>query len=994
MRLLHIHCVLHASYVLPEGPSSTLAAILGVLLYVFSSDIDDGKTTMTTTTAANRDLDTGPSQQPKFDSTITQSLDAEASAFWAMEALLTGLREALEEELEMDTGPTTMSRNGEAWNRAFSRMLRAVDAPLWEELRGKSLDPALPYYSSRWIPTLFTHALLRITDVLPIWDAVFTLPQFAKAQDASSLAPQVEFLLDVGVAMLTRARVSLLCLGKGALSPSRAVPRSLWAEEQFALPTSNFQTPSAYSPAGTPRLLLAPSPSSSAWGLVGGLAESEAGEAFLEGVKILQAYDVDEFGGVERVLEGAWGMYARRIGREAMDMHIPAIRVNDGARLEIQTNGSWAARQGHPQPQLSRLDRLADTVWRGITNDVNDELTSPSPSPSPTSPGVAVVPKFTITGPPPNKPSSLGFGARLRDTVWKGVTNQADSDGPSPDPSPEPSPVASRSSSPLLVAEDEEPNLEGDQKPKSGAGAGGGWFGGLRDSNAAATLVKTSTNLRVRAMDVLGRTSPKLEPKPEPEPVSETPSGGLWAASLAAFPSRLGLRVVAEGGQPHPDDLDARPRHGSLPAQSPERQVFTPSFSKHDSYSLPPRPSFRPARDSAISTASTTFSPNSSISGTSTNKGSAIQSALAALTSSSSILAPAPVKKSGPKPLLLNSKSLMTAHGSHSRTPSRSVSPVPPSIADGRTRTSASASSSRTNSVDQLVPGMSGVVSLRRGPVTSARMVGGPHAGRAALSSRDSVSSAGSNRHSDHHFSYEESSAGERDSRTYSFEKTKNPGFIVDRGMDSPITVGNRDSTSTGTSGARTSPTLSLHIEEEVHDHVVSLNDSEGTGAAEQESGDEITIPAEVLLRFDPDEPASASEAEGSPQAKLRAKHHKVTSPLDLNSGTQRGPGVYSLSSPPSAGFSSSLEPGVAYDDNDATPLATTPTTPNLNVIVERKVATLSRSRTPRAARRPRKGTGEERKNSNSTALRSGSEEEGAKADVEDELYTDLINAY
>ena len=29
-----------------------------------------------------------------------------------------------------------------------------------------------------------------------------------------------------------------------------------------------------------------------------------------------------------------------------------------------------------------------------------------------------------------------------------------------------------------------------------------------------------------------------------------------------------------------------------------------------------------------------------------------------------------------------------------------------------------------------------------------------------------------------------------------------------------------------------------------------------------------------------------------------------------------------------------------------------------------------------------------------STALVSGSEEEGAKADVEDELYTDLINAY
>jgi hypothetical protein len=278
LRLSHIHCVLHASYGVPEGPSSALVAILGVLLCVFSSDIDD---------ATSPDADTPPAQPDR-----TRSLDAEASAFWAMESLISGLREALEEEMD----PTSV----EGWNHRFSRMLYTVDGALWEDLRQKSLDPALPYYTNRWIPTLFTHTL-HMGEVLPIWDAVFTLPAFAHDSEAAC-PPQVEFLLDVGVTMLTRARVPLLLLGKGA-SPGRR-PRSLWAEEQFALPASNLQTPGAYSPVGTPRLML--SPASTAWGLVGGPAGGEAGEAFLKGVRILQAYDIEEHGGIERVLEGAW----------------------------------------------------------------------------------------------------------------------------------------------------------------------------------------------------------------------------------------------------------------------------------------------------------------------------------------------------------------------------------------------------------------------------------------------------------------------------------------------------------------------------------------------------------------------------------------------------------------------------------------------------------------------------------------------------------------
>jgi Rab-GTPase-TBC domain len=982
LRLLHIHCVLHASYGLPEGPSSALVAILGVLLCVFSSDIDDA-------TSPNSATDHGPTDR-------TAGLDAESSAFWAMESLIAGLREALEEE--------TDAAAREGWNHMFSRMLQAVDAPLWEDLQRKSLDPALPYYSHRWIPTLFTHTL-HVHKVLPIWDAVFTLPPFAHDHETEATAcpPQVEFLLDVGVTMLTRARVSLFRLGKSA-SPGSG-PRSLWAEEQFALPPSNAPTPGAYSPVGSPWPVL--SPSSTAWGFLGGRTEGESGEAFLKGVKILQSYNVEEFGGMERVLQGAWGLYAKRIGRGAAEM--PVVRVN-GER-ETQADGKAKQDQQPPQ-QLSRFDRLAEAVWRGITNESDDESTSPSPSPSPIGPPSpsVVVPKFTITAPPSNKPTGLGFGARLRDSVWKGVTNQIDPAGPSPDPSPEPSPVASRSHSPLLVAEDEMPmdevpKAEPDQKQKSGGG--GGWFGGLRDLDAAATLAKTSTNLRVRAMDVLGRTSPKPESKPRLEPITEAPapsSTGSWAASFAAFPSRVsfGLGTVPEGENPHPAGSEARSRHGSLPIQTTEWEGSS-STRKHDSYSPPPRPAFfRPARDSIFPTGSPHFSPSSSISETSPSRGSPIQSALAALTSSS-VLAPAP-KKSGPKPLLLNSRSLIT------RTPSRAVSPIPPNSGDGHRRTSTASSSSRTNSVDQLAPGASGVVSLHRGPVTSPRMVGGPNAG---LHSRDSMSSAGSNRYSDHRFSYEESSAGERDLRHYSFGRAKNPGFIMDRGFDSPITVGNRDSTSTGTSGARTSPPHSLHIEEGVHERAVSLNDSEDTGVVEQESSDETKVPAEVLLRVASDE--SASEAErvaASPQAKLRAKRHRDISASDLSSEARRDLGDDTFVSPPSAGFSSSLEPGIAYDENDATPLATTPTTPNSAVNVERKGATLNRSKTPRAVRRPRKGAGEEsvssptprmpRRNGSSTpsrastALVSGSEEEGAKADIEDEdeLYTDLLNAY
>jgi len=291
-------------------------------------------------------------------------------------------------------------------------------------------------------------------------------------------------------------------------------------------------------------------------------------------------------------------------------------------------------------------------------------------------------------------------------------------------------------------------------------------------------------------------------------------------------------------------------------------------------------------------------------------------------------------------------------------------------------------------------------------------MAGGPNAGRAALNSRDSISSVGSNRYSDHRFSYEGSSAGERDSRIYSFGRTKDAGFIVDRGMDSPVTVGNRDSTSTGTSGARTSPPQSLHPEEGVHERVVSLNDLESTGAMEEESGDERMIPAAVLLQVDSDgSDSETGKMAASPHAKPRTKRYRDISASDLDLEARRVLGDQALTSPPSAGFSSSLEPGVAYDDNATTPLATTPTTPNSTVTIERKGATLNRSRTPRAVRRPRKATDEEdtggpspsrmsrrhgntTPSRNSTALVSGSEEEGAKADMEDELYTDLINAY
>jgi len=230
--------------------------------------------------------------------------------------------------------------------------------------------------------------------------------------------------------------------------------------------------------------------------------------------------------------------------------------------------------------------------------------------------------------------------------------------------------------------------------------------------------------------------------------------------------------------------------------------------------------------------------------------------------------------------------------------------------------------------------------------------------------------------------------------------------------MDSPVTVRNRDSTSTGTSGARTSPPQSLHPEEGVHERVVSLNDLDSTGAMDQESGDERTIPATLLLHVDSDGSTSESgRMAASTNAKPKTKRHRDTSALDLDSEARRHLDDHALTSPPSAGFSSSLEPGVAYDDNDTTPLATTPTTLNSTVTIERKGATLNRSKTPRAVRRPRKGTGEEgtggpstsrisRRNGNtspsrnSIALVSGSEEEGAKADVEDELYTDLINSY
>ncbi|KAL5533129.1 hypothetical protein ACEPAF_4905 [Sanghuangporus sanghuang] len=514
-----------------------------------------------------------------------EAAHAEADTFWLFEVLIREVSELDETE------------GGLIWMKKFRERASMADHELLEDLTFKGLDPGLPQYSYRWLAPVLSHTL-PLPAVLMAWDAIF-----AQAEMTRQSNPRLEHLLDICTAMLVRARAQLLLLGKGG----RKSP-SLWDVE----------------PSGVARQTLRP------W---------ELGDAFMEGMTLLQNYPVENAGGMERILQVAGDIL---IQREQLTK--PPQNRNPGLGAMIR-----------------------DKVWRGITNQsaVEVENNSPEDSDEETEDETETenenerARSNTITQ---SSANNSGWGSYLKATVIRGITNESAMDPESPRTSPLPSPT--RPSHDLSPAALSSPLPE--EKPSSLAvpNAGSGLWGyaeKLRQSDMAAKLAKASTNLSAKALDAW--TSRNA------------------VAHGASTSEKQQAAINPETSLPRLGNGRNGIRHGSMP------NIHHP-----EPYSPPPRPAFfKPPRDTRVFSSDEINSlkiPDSPESGNSSLSASTLSaeghtradSLASVLPSWASGQSRSPSKspkptKSAPKPLLLSASSLVTA-GSVGHV-SRSVNSTP-----------------------------------------------------------------------------------------------------------------------------------------------------------------------------------------------------------------------------------------------------------------------------------------------------------------------------
>ncbi|KAJ3541193.1 hypothetical protein NM688_g6119 [Phlebia brevispora] len=475
----------------------------------------------------------------------------EADAFWLFETMVGEFSEL--EDVE----------GARVWMRKFSERLRYADTELAEDLQIKGLDPVLPHYSYRWLTTLLTHAL-PLSDVLAVWDAIFSRPM--RARDSN---PKLDYLLDVCISMILCTRGSLIRLGRPPV-------QYMNADENATL----IATP---------------------------LGERELDEAFVQGMALLQAYPLRDAGGVDRILQLAFDLSKQR-----------ETQATSTANKAV---GGFAA-------------RWRNTMWKPAAPAPIAEVREEEDSDSDTDSDDDY--EHTVKVPVVQEPPRSTFGSRLADTVWKGITNQSAMEPPpspgSPafSPSPSPSPIQSpaRLPAPLPAANAEAPVQESSD-PSGSKRSSGLWAYAekLRDSDAAATLSKVSTNWRVKAWDAWNkRGSIDLKDNP-PAPAASSTLSPSWVPSPS---TRNSLEVRAS-----PRVFD--PKRSSLPEGD------------MDGYSPPPMPAFfRSPRDSILPWV-----------------GRRESMGLDRIPSPGSA-----TRSGGPRPLLLNSASLIT----HSRSPTPSAS--------------------------------------------------------------------------------------------------------------------------------------------------------------------------------------------------------------------------------------------------------------------------------------------------------------------------------
>lgn len=495
---------------------------------------------------------------------------AEADTFWLFEALVGEFSELADQD------------GGKVWMKKFSDRLAQADGELAASLNAKGLDPMLPHYSYRWLAPLLSQTL-PLTSLLPVWDVLFSYPMRTRDENH-----KLDALIDICTSLLIRARAPLFRLAKpGGKSPG------LWAEEHATIRPSSPLRP---------------------W---------ELSDAFLEGIALLQSYPIDAAGGIDRVLQTAHDLAQRRIEENRL---LKSDNVTLGARIKA-------------------------TMWKGFTNQVantdsgEEEEEEDSSSDEEGS---------HEDGNETETPAAPTLTSRLANTVWRGITNQSSmDDSPSP-----PSPISPlQSTSPLQPQSPPLPHspqslpeqITSNPSLSSPPASIWGYAGKLKDSDTVAAFAKVSTNWRARAMNAWGSRRNSLTSNGDaPSPViakSELPSvPDRWSPLRdGASHSRDGSRGSSFPGSSREATFEEPPRPAFF--RSP-RDSFLP-LPRRGTYTAPPSPEVQPQQDDNF-----------------IHKAQASLASLAALNSRSATSrtsAPQQPPKGPPRPLLLNSSSLITA---------------------------------------------------------------------------------------------------------------------------------------------------------------------------------------------------------------------------------------------------------------------------------------------------------------------------------------------
>lgn len=322
----------------------------------------------------------------------------------------------------------------------------------------------------------------------------------------------------------------------------------------------------------------------------------ELNNAFLEGISLLQSYPIDASGGIDRVLQTAHGLAQRRIGE------------SESSKVENVSLGAL----------------IKATVWKGFTNQVTDaddveEEEEESSSDEEDS---------QEDGNETETPGGPTLTSRLANTVWRGITNQS-----SMDESPSPSSPALALPSPSLLSP------QSPVEPVASSSSLGpppsiwGYAEKLKDSDAIATFTKVSTNWRAKAMNAWSSRQN-----------SSASSGDVSSPASTKSdlpPSTSDGWSLQRGGARH-----SRGRSGSTAFDDPPRPTFFRS----------PRESFLPLprREAKTAPQSPELWPQHDL----MHKAQASLVSLTAFNSRTETQSRSP--KSAPRPLLLNSRSLIT----------------------------------------------------------------------------------------------------------------------------------------------------------------------------------------------------------------------------------------------------------------------------------------------------------------------------------------------